>query len=90
MALSKTLNQKIHLIRNKNKQAEPQEMSLNAIVKAKNMKQKMSKELQYCQENIVFLLKNKRDSRKVISPQKRALIRLKRQHNINNGGAKEN
>lgn len=65
-------------------------MSLNATVKAKNMKQKMSKELQCCQENIVFLLRNKRDSRKVISHQKRALIRSKRQHNINNGRAKEN
>lgn len=38
LALSKALNQKIHLIRNKNKQTIPQKMSLNAIKKAKCMK----------------------------------------------------
>lgn len=38
LALSKALNQKIHLIRNKNKQTIPQKVSLNAIKKAKHMK----------------------------------------------------
>lgn len=51
-------------------------MSLNATVKAKNMKQKKSKELQYCQENIVFLLRNKRDSRKVYQSSKKSLNQI--------------
>lgn len=38
LELSKALKQKIHLIRNKNKQTIPQRMSLNAMEKAKSMK----------------------------------------------------
>lgn len=38
LELSKAMKQKIHLIRNKNKQTIPQRMRLNAMEKAKSMK----------------------------------------------------